>query len=110
MKDVIVPLFPNIPSRNNKDLHEKFGPKVLSSTLKGCEKISMIVPYDPQLLPALLAKRTIKEEVEGRLFSVEIAKHTIIIVVVHLDILSPKDVSGIKAIHKKKPVEDPQFV
>ena len=87
VKNEVVPLFPNVPRSDCKDIHEEWRTRVLFGQLKGCKEVCLVVPCDPKVLPTLFAEGTAEEKVKGSFFTVEVTKDTREVVVLKFKIL-----------------------
>jgi hypothetical protein len=88
-------LLPYLPGRNNEGFHEVDRAMSLSSLFKGGKEVCLVVSVDVNLLPASLAKWTVKEKMESCLFSFQVTMNTIIVIVSDFEVLTLENVSCI---------------
>jgi hypothetical protein len=69
IKDEIVSFFPDLPSTNNEDFHEKIKVEWLPHLFHHEMKLEIKSPEDAQMLPTPSTKRAGEEKVEGGFFT-----------------------------------------
>lgn len=103
IKDKVVSLFPDLPSRNDKEFHKEGGAMKVLGLHKGCEEVNLVVPLNVQVSPAFLAERAIEEKMERGLFPLKLAEDTVVVVTLNLEVFPLENVSGVQSIHQQQP-------
>ena len=103
IKDEVISLLPNLPCRNDEELHEKGIMRLSFSLLHHLEKISCEIPINSKVLPTSLAKGTAEEKMESNFFKVAAAEDTVIVISFKLLLFSFQNISCIQSVHEEQP-------
>ena len=77
LKYQCIPMFPDIPSSYNKDLHEETVIVYSLSCLRHSEEREVVIPLHANFAPASSSKAAVEEQMKCCFFNVLIAHHTV---------------------------------